>query len=196
LDEEKPYYRDDAKQMGSSALRKVIKFRLRPVSPSDAYPEEFTEGHPHPNVVKEVPVEEQYTERCFVEPDATPYEVQRREQHLVKEYKTYMAGKGSRVVRHLIRPSAEERPLFTDLYDPQRSNLLEAKGTVTRNNIRMAIGQLCDYGRFLKPGFERAVLLPEKLRKDLEDLLSSQKIAAVWRDGKGGFADNARGRFT
>ena len=40
--------------------------------------------------------------------------------------------------------------MFSDVYDVTRNNLLEAKGTVTREAIRMAIGQVADYRRFIR----------------------------------------------
>jgi hypothetical protein len=47
----------------------------------------------------------------------------------------------------------------------------------------MAIGQLHDYRRFTTPGTRLAVLVPEKPRADLLDLLQSADVAAIWRDG-------------
>lgn len=40
---------------------------------------------------------------------------------------------------------------MTDLYDKTRNNLIEAKGAGARGEIRMAVGQLADYSRFLTP---------------------------------------------
>ncbi len=71
----------------------------------------------------------------------------------------------------------------------------EAKGTATRNSIRLAIGQLADYGRFPPSPSRRAVLLSERPRPDLETLLESQRIAAVWRTENDGFTDNVRGQL-
>ena len=73
-----------------------------------------------------------------------------------------MTQQGSRIARHLIRPEGEAKPMFSDLYDATRNNLLEAKGTVTREAIRMAIGQLADYRRFVDPRPSCGVLLPER----------------------------------
>jgi hypothetical protein len=58
----------------------------------------------------------------------------------------------------------------------------------------MALGQVLDYGRFATDA-SRAVLLPARPRRDLEDLLLAYGVYAVWRDGDG-FADNADGAFT
>jgi hypothetical protein len=78
--------------------------------------------------------------------------------------------------------------MFSDIYDATRNNLLEAKGTVTREAIRMAIGQLADYRRFIDPRPSCAVLLPERPRPDLETLLSTESVAMVWPIEDGGWA--------
>jgi hypothetical protein len=107
-----------------------------------------------------------------------------------------MIAKGSTITRHLMRPEGEAKPLFSDVFDATRSHLLEAKGTVTREAIRMAIGQLADYRRFISPTPERAVLLPERPRPDLEALLTVEGVSIVWQAADGSFADNAQGRFS
>ena len=76
---------------------------------------------------------------------------ERREQALVLLYEKHLNACGSDVTRHRIQPPGESKPLLTDLYDKTRNNLIEAKGTGTRGAIRMAIGQLADYSRFLRP---------------------------------------------
>jgi hypothetical protein len=146
--------------------------------------------------VAEVPVEEQNTERVYVQPNHKPYEAERREQQLVLAYCQFLREKGSHVTRHLVQPAGEAKPLFSDLYDVTRNNLFEAKGTVTREAIRMAIGQLADYRRFIEPRPSCAVLLPERPRPDLEKLLSAEGIAIVWLVEGGKFADNRAGAFT
>ncbi len=51
--------------------------------------------------------------------------------------------------------------------------LVEAKGSIDRNSIRMAIGQLLDYRRFIdEAAVKCAVLLPELPRQDLLQLLA------------------------
>jgi hypothetical protein len=119
----------------------------------------------------------------------------RREQTLVREYSDYLERQGSVVSRFRVQPPGEARAIVCDLYDETRNNLIEAKGTGTRGELRMAIGQLADYGRFRTPAPALAVLLPDRPRLDLEALLAAAATAAVWPDGEG-FADNAEGRFS
>jgi hypothetical protein len=142
----------------------------------------------------EVPVEEQHTERAVVTPGDEPYEIERREQTLVLAYKAFLEERGSEVVRFRIQPRGEARPLYADVYDKTRNNLVEAKGTGARAAIRMALGQLADYARFVDPPPRRAVLLSERPRPDFEALLHSQGVYAVWQVDHG-FADNAGKQF-
>jgi hypothetical protein len=61
--------------------------------------------------------------------------------------------------------------------------------------VRMAIGQLADYTRFIQPPPRRAVLLDARPPSDLNDLLHRQEIAAIWPDEQR-FTDDAGGEFT
>lgn len=59
-------------------------------------------------------------------------------------------------------PPGESRPLYSDLWDETAHELVEAKGTVNRDNLRQAVGQLLDYGRFAEAK-THAVLSPRGL---------------------------------
>ena len=63
--------------------------------------------------------------------------------------------------------------MFSDLYVKELSLLIEAKGSVDRQSIRMAIGQLIDYRRFIRGKKRCAVLLPSRPRKDLVKLIEA-----------------------
>jgi hypothetical protein len=188
----------------------VIVFRLRAVGdaihdpadelqlPGDVPPTEVESavtGEIEGSITVEVPVEEQHTERSVVTPGDEPYEIERREQRLVLDYKAFLEARGSEVLRFRIQPEGEARPLYSDVYDKTRNNLLEAKGTGSRSAVRMAVGQLADYARFITPPPARAVLLPDRPRSDLEALLLGLGIHAVWQEADG-FADNAGSAFT
>jgi hypothetical protein len=209
LDDEAAHYRTDAPETGGGPLRQVIVFRLRPIGavvheaedelhlPADLEPTlvENAVGAGGDAAVVEVPIEQQHTERAVVNPAQQPYEAERREQTLVLAYQEFLESRGSEIVRFRVLPPGEAKPLYADLYDKTRNNLVEAKGTGTRGAIRLALGQLADYSRFIEPTPSRAVLLPERPRSDLEVLLLSQNVKAVWREGDS-FTDNDDGRFT
>lgn len=117
----------------------------------------------------------------------------RRESRLVTDYARYLTEGGDAVVRNKIR--TPQGLLYSDLYNETRKQLVEAKAGTSRNDIRMAIGQLADYRRFIAPRPACAVLLEAKPSPDLLSLLETERIVAVWRQGEV-FADNGGGAFT
>lgn len=142
----------------------------------------------------EVPIEQQHTEQALVNPSHEPHKAERREQRLVLGYESRLRRSGSEVTRHRIQPAGESKPLLTDLYDKTRNNLVEAKGTASRDAIRMAIGQLADYLRVINPSLTSVSCCPNGPRRDLEELLISRAISSIWPTDSG-FIDNSEGRF-
>jgi hypothetical protein len=175
LAREQPFYTTDAPETNNGPVRSVIVFRLRPV---DAQPKPSSSKLDRVglNGVEDVPVEEQWTEKMFVAPSHVSYEADRREQTLVLAFRDHLLQQRHEVARLKIAPAGEAKPLFSDLIDRTTNTLYEAKGSVERGAIRMAIGQLMDYRRFVRP-------LPRLA--DLRDLLMSIGIGIVWRDGDG-----------
>ncbi|MFC8716146.1 restriction endonuclease [Kitasatospora sp. NPDC057198] len=183
-----PSYEADAPETNDGPLRKVIVFRLRPV---DTRPQAPTSrlgrllgATDSTNPVQRLPLEQQLTEKMFVDPNREAYEAERKESKLVSALGDYLRTKNHQVGRHQIMPTGETRPLYTDVYVEALNLLVEAKGSVTRENIRMAIGQLADYSRYLGTP-RKAILVPSQPRTDLLDLAASQGCAVIWPDGKG-----------
>lgn len=172
IDPAQPFYRDDAPETGGGPVRSVIVFRLRPIDG----PPKVPTGLPaitYQTTVANVPVEENNTERTLVDPAREPYEAERRESALVQRFKEYMQSAHHVVERFRITPAGEAKPIFTDAYVKDLKILVEAKGSIDRNSIRMAIGQLLDYRRFIEEAAVKcAVLLPEVPRQDLLQLLA------------------------
>jgi hypothetical protein len=183
LDADRPFYTTDAPEAGNGPNRNVIVFRLRPrdvrAKPSTSLLDRVATP-----AIEYVPVEEQWTEEAFVAPSRKDGEAERREQALVLAYREYLVGHGHDVSRLKIVPTGEAKPLFADLHDRTTNTVLAAKGTVERGAIRMAVGQLLDYRRFVNPPPLLAVLLPSRPRGDLCDLLSSVGVGLVWREGR------------
>jgi hypothetical protein len=194
LDQEEPYYWTDAPETGDGPLREVVVFRMRPRSIEPPPPRSKLAAVLAGPRSKDVPIEQQQTERAFVAPSHEPYEAERREQRLVLDLEAHLRRLGHEVTRQRIVPEAEARPLFTDLYDATTGTLVEAKGTVERGAIRMAIGQLADYKRFIADGAPNhlAVLLPRPPRPDLIALLRGQGIELIYPAGDT-FIDSADG---
>lgn len=87
--------------------------------------------------------------------------------------------------------------LTNDCSDDHRCNLIEAKASAKREDIRMAVGQLFDYGFYAAKRFgqlNRAVLLPKEPATSLIEWLQPLDIAVIWRTRRG-FRDNAAKRF-
>jgi hypothetical protein len=196
LDPQEPFYRTDAPETGDGPLREVIVFRLRPKTIDPPRSTSKLAAVLAGPASEEVPIEQQQTERAFVAPSHEPYEAERREQRLVLDLEAHLRRLGHEVARQRIVPETEARPLFTDLYDATTGTLVEAKGTVERGAIRMAIGQLADYKRFIDGGAPKrlAVLLPKAPRPDLIELLASQGIELIY-PVKDGFVDSAGGEI-
>jgi len=179
------WYEADAPETGDGPLRKVIVFMLRPV---DASPQEPRTKlgrllASQVGTVTQIDIEQHETEKSFVQPNQEPYEAERRESKLVQRFSDFLRVRGYEVVRHRILPPGETRPLLTDLYAPDLGLLVEAKGSVTRENVRMAIGQLADYGRFMDAP-RRAILVPSEPREDLVELVTGLGQAFIWPEGK------------
>ncbi len=194
IDDVEPFYRTDAPETDDGPLREVIVFRLHPKRIAPLEPISKLAPVLTGPMKTNVPIEQQQTEKAYVAPSSEPYEAERREQQLVLELEEHLLRLGHEVFRQRLLPPGESRPLLTDLYDATTGLLVEAKGTVERNAIRMAIGQLADYRRFIDDGHPEhvAVLLPSEPRKDLCDLLFSQGIDLIYRT-ETGFDDSTGG---
>lgn len=119
----------------------------------------------------------------------------RRESILVQDYVEYLEATGDRLSRIRARPKGDTGAIYSDVFNETRRQLIEAKAGTSRSEIRMAIGQLADYIRFVEGTVGRAVLLEARPAPDLLDLLACQMIGAIWRDGAG-FDDSSDGEFT
>lgn len=103
-----------------------------------------------------------------------------REARLLKRYEKFV-GRPLQTVSALL-PSGER--LVCDAFDHRTKRLIEAKASATRQDVRMAIGQLLDYRRHMAPGARLTVLLPTEPSTDVQDLLASVKINIIVPDGK------------
>lgn len=59
---------------------------------------------------------------------------------------------------------------------------MEAKGTVNRDNLRQAVGQLLDYGRFADAK-THALLVPSRPRPDLLAYLAAVGVTVIYPVG-------------
>lgn len=187
VDRDKPHYRTDAPDVNGE-IREVIVFRLRPVAKTkpDLLPVAEEELQEKPTSVREIDPESRATEQ-FTSAAVAERVAERREAALITAYLEFRrAAALPKLQRLKIRPTGEVQSLFTDLYDPDEKLIIEAKGTVTREAVRMAVGQLLDYSRFIDRA-KLAVLLPEMPRQDLRAFLHRHSISVIAPQSDGMF---------
>lgn len=109
----------------------------------------------------------------------------RPEALLEKLFCRFVMGQGFPVWRFEIRHTADCSPLHTDVWVGGLNLLVEAKSSASRDSVRMALGQLLDYTRFLN-GTAQAILVPNRPEGDVLALAQSQGAAVIWpaSDGK------------
>lgn len=144
---------------------------------------------------RDVSVEKGETEGYAVMSAKGVRRARRREAQLVHDFRTFLEAQGNTIKRKELRPPGTTHALHNDIFNKTRNQLIEAKASSTRGDIRMAIGQLADYSRFVQGSPRQAVLLEAKPHPDLLDLLRSRGIGAIWRSGDT-FHDDAGGEFT
>lgn len=143
--------------------------------------------------VTRMPIEEGAVDEYQTTSSTQTRTARRREHRLMRDYQRFMERRGD-VVSRWRAPVGSGCVIICDAFNETREQLIEAKSDASRADIRVAIGQLADYGRF-KRNARRAVLLNERPSPDLRRLLQSQEIASIWRDDTG-FVDDADGDFT
>ncbi len=178
LDAAQPYYYADAPETNNGPLRKVIVFRLRPVSAGAT-----AQTSPASTHVVDVPIEASNTETFSIKASDAPREAERRESALVQRFIAYMKTQGiTQAIRKKITPPGESSPLFCDIFFPEIGLLVEAKGSADRNAIRMAVGQLLDYRRHISETKRIGILTPEEMSDDLIDLITTYEIETFWEN--------------
>jgi hypothetical protein len=106
-----------------------------------------------------------------------------REAQLVRRYERFL--RRPLEIRSVVLASGER--LVVDAFDQTDDLLIEAKATSTRQDVRMAIGQLLDYRRHIASRSSIAVLLPDRPSDDLLDLLRSASIQVIFETRRGRF---------
>lgn len=194
-------------------MRNALVFRFRPVpgstpawapadQPKAAIQDSFEDVEFEDNVetvkiapkipaqtgVKDKKSEQHSTVETIANIPGGPKKVVRREGTLMEAFKKHLTAAGHAHKTFQITLAGEIGALTPDLYDIADHALYEAKGQATRNNIRMAIGQLADYRRHTPKqatDLRVVVLLPEEPSPDLKALLDSQGVHLVFQTDTG-----------
>lgn len=104
------------------------------------------------------------------------------EARLVKDFREWLDPAGTRL-RGISITTGDGARLRVDLFDTSTGTLVEAKAKPTRNYLRLAVGQLLDYRRYLPQVKSLSVLLPRRPVADLLEFLASVGVSAIWKSG-------------
>ena len=111
--------------------------------------------------------------------------IEKNEKKLINKYSEYLKANNYGILERNKIEIQNESSIYTDGWINRKRLLLEAKSNTTREKIRMAIGQLFDYERFIKPSPKKlAILVPKKPRADLIKLLDKLSIMVIYPEGK------------
>lgn len=191
-------WRDGHDRFGE--LRRMIQFRLLPVGdvlrlqddPVRMEPNEAPHAEPLPSELPEsskTDVERLGSPQFQRLVRAQTLISERRELRLVHEFREWLADVHRLEATGLRIPyRVEARELRADLFLSNPRVLIEAKSTTAREKIRLALGQLLDYRRWLDPPPRLCVLLPAEPPLDMLELLRSVDIACAWQEQEGGFS--------
>lgn len=178
-----PYRREDAPDINDD-MRSVLVFHLRPVDEVTRAPATLP-AVPAASA-REIPVEAKNVDSFASNPSAGPTRAERREAALIGRYVTWLAARGQQTVRHLIPVPGQSSSNYTDVFNKHTRELIEVKGVAARNYVRMALGQVLDYARYVEHD-HKAVLLPTRPADDLVTLLTSNDIACIYEPHEGTF---------
>lgn len=98
---------------------------------------------------EQIEVEAFYTSEFSV-PEIQPRTNQRAESAVVESFNEKLKALGHELKRYKIPLEEGGAPLLTDTFDVTDSVLWEAKAYAGRGEVRLAIGQIFDYQRYLK----------------------------------------------
>jgi len=105
----------------------------------------------------------------------------REEAKLVSHFEAWLRGQGHQVMRVRINIPGEKHTLVTDPFDVTAGTLYEAKSGTDRATIRLGIGQLLDYLRFV-PSASGALLLPSEPSDDLKSLIHTCGLGMAYKE--------------
>lgn len=123
----------------------------------------------------------------FLRPVVDALVATKAERNLIDEFTEFQRAKGRTFTRWEIFPEGSTERLLTDIYDEETLTLYEAKAFSTRPDVRLGLGQILDYSRFIDECEALALLLPSRPADDLIDLLHAFEVRAVWRKKAGIF---------
>lgn len=149
-------------------------------------PDQIAVSARHGPAIDDVPLEAHISTTYEISASGARTQGERREAALVHRYVAWVEQRGARCRSRKIPNPDTGGSLFCDLYNELSEELIEAKGSASRENVRMALGQLLDYGRNV-PHRRLGVLLPTLPAEDLVALLAQYHISCIYEESEGVF---------
>lgn len=118
--------------------------------------------------------------------------VRQKKALLIESYAAHLESQGHAVGSFQIKIKGKTSTLRTDLFDATEHILYEAQGASDRDSVRIALGRLLDYRRYVRQSDRQdrpgtVVLLPGRPDKDIEALLKDHETSLVYRTMNGAF---------
>ncbi|WP_381796470.1 hypothetical protein [Streptomyces niveus] len=118
--------------------------------------------------------------------------VRQKKALLVESFAAHLESQGHAVGSFQIKVKGKTSTLRTDLFDATDHALYEAQGASDRDSVRVALGRLLDYRRYVKQRNRQdrpdaVVLLPGRPDADIEALLRDYQASLVYRTKDGAF---------
>ena len=197
LDPQRPWVWFDGLD-GEGQIRQVIQFRLLPVGESITFAIDAVRDEP-PIELEETDLDAGPEKASFEDLEglksphfkmllsAREAVAQRRESRLVHAFAAWILGGHGKVCRGLKIPHADGSTILrADAFIPELNLLVEAKSSASREALRLAIGQLLDYARWIEPRPRLAILVPHQPADDMLELMAGLDIVCIWKSN-GGF---------
>ncbi|MGW7606317.1 hypothetical protein ACWGKW_03350 [Streptomyces sp. NPDC054766] len=137
-------------------------------------------------------VSEAFNKKMSLRSSAAAHIAVRRKAELTRTYMAYLRSVGRTTGAFQIKVKGLTSTLRTDLYDATEHVLYETKGSSAREDVRMALGQILDYSRYVRTEEhpeppKRVILLPAEPDLDMFDLCQSCGVEIVYRSENGSF---------
>ncbi|GAA0338618.1 hypothetical protein ACKI1I_38410 [Streptomyces turgidiscabies] len=141
-------------------------------------------------------VSEAFNKKMSLRSSAAAHIAVRHEAELTRTYMAHLKEVGRKTGAFQIKVKGLTSTLRTDLYDASEHVLYEAKGSSAREDVRMALGQILDYSRYVRTEEhpeppKRVILLPAKPDLDMFDLCKTYGVEIVYRSENGSFIGDA-----
>ncbi|MFM8857409.1 MAG: hypothetical protein ACKOI2_09445 [Actinomycetota bacterium] len=195
LDADKPYDVKRDRDLDGN-MRDVYVFNMRPVG--DVI-RRTQEANPFSGVNEVAPVgvhavpTEANEKSEYEYQQAGTKKAQRLEAQLSDRFERYLVDVHKhKVTRYRIVTAGSSGSHYTDLADETARVLYEAKGVTNRMSVRLALGQILDYARYVQkdyPGTVLSLLLPQSPPGDMIELLKAFDIGCVVERGPDVYVD-------